>query len=426
MTEPEFNIELKDITGKSFEFKSQNHALDFLRQEIAFWSETNSKLGQSGKPLPPSVVNTLPLERIIKTIDTYSDVDHKLFDTKLRNETSLLHKLWIWSGHPFIDHIIKCNIEHSQTAAKRCLDILTHPDTNYSSGGIQELWGALYAFDFLHNQQLADDSSDERLSSHLHETYQSLMKEVEEFRTSLKIWQDGAKSDWDSLYKESEKLLKSVAKKNDEELTTFKGEKVSDLNAFIDEHNSKFEDYISSKELLLANFVEAKTKDIEILEQTYEDKLRLEKPAQYWNKASKKFNTQGYIGSAILFALSLIGVVIFYKFYGNYLAGQESKINLDTIKGIVLFGTGVASYAYLIRAVAKFTFSCFHLQRDAEEREQLTYLYLSLSQGGNVSEQSKEIILQALFSRSETGLLGTDSSPTMPSNILDILKSSKN
>jgi hypothetical protein len=52
--------------------------------------------------------------------------------------------------------------------------------------------------------------------------------------------------------------------------------------------------------------------------------------------------------------------------------------------------------------------------RDSEEREQLTYLYLSLKNQSAVDDNSKDIILQALFSRTETGLLAQEHGPTMP------------
>ena len=52
--------------------------------------------------------------------------------------------------------------------------------------------------------------------------------------------------------------------------------------------------------------------------------------------------------------------------------------------------------------------------RDAEEREQVTYLYLSLSEETNVDEEARSIVLQALFSRSETGLLNQEHGPAMP------------
>jgi len=39
---------------------------------------------------------------------------------------------------------------------------------------------------------------------------------------------------------------------------------------------------------------------------------------------------------------------------------------------------------------------------------------LSLANETNVDDESRKIVLQALFSRSDTGLLANDSGPTMP------------
>ena len=87
---------------------------------------------------------------------------------------------------------------------------------------------------------------------------------------------------------------------------------------------------------------------------------------------------------------------------------------MNTVQGIVIFATLLAVYGILIRVLSRLTFSAFHLMRDAEEREQLTYLYLSLINEKKIDEKSRDIILQALFSRSETGLLSGESAPTMP------------
>lgn len=82
---------------------------------------------------------------------------------------------------------------------------------------------------------------------------------------------------------------------------------------------------------------------------------------------------------------------------------------------MVVFATLGAIFAFVIRVFARMAFSSFHLMRDAEEREQLTYLYLSLSKESEIDKESRDIVLQALFSRSETGLLNQDSGPSMPS-----------
>lgn len=55
--------------------------------------------------------------------------------------------------------------------------------------------------------------------------------------------------------------------------------------------------------------------------------------------------------------------------------------------------------------------------KDANECYQLTYVYLSLLKEGAVSPEERLIVLQSIFSRSNTGLLKGDSSPTLPDGL---------
>lgn len=48
---------------------------------------------------------------------------------------------------------------------------------------------------------------------------------------------------------------------------------------------------------------------------------------------------------------------------------------------------------YIVHFLAKFSVSSYHLARDAEERKQLTYVYLSLLEKGAVSTEQQEIVL---------------------------------
>ena len=67
-------------------------------------------------------------------------------------------------------------------------------------------------------------------------------------------------------------------------------------------------------------------------------------------------------------------------------------------------------------------FSSYHLARDAEERHTLTFFYLALIKDTEVNEEDRKMILQSLFSRTDTGLLKEDSSPTLPGGILEKMK----
>ena len=81
--------------------------------------------------------------------------------------------------------------------------------------------------------------------------------------------------------------------------------------------------------------------------------------------------------------------------------------------------TLISFIAYAIRVISKLTFSSFHLVRDAEEREQLTYVYLALHKEKGIDQTERHLVMQSLFSRADTGLLKDDASPTMPGNIVD-------
>ena len=164
---------------------------------------------------------------------------------------------------------------------------------------------------------------------------------------------------------------------------------------------------------------------IQELENLYQEKLRLQKPAEYWKKAAKKFRLEGIICAGLLVISLLLGVGYLSNFFTDWLTGQALKVQLKTVQGIVIFATLLAVYGILIRVLSRLAFSAFHLMRDAEEREQLTYLYLSLINEKKIDEKSRDIILQALFSRSETGLLTGDSAPAMPSVGMSDIANSK-
>ncbi|EJG1066426.1 hypothetical protein C4G47_RS19150 [Vibrio parahaemolyticus O1] len=169
--------------------------------------------------------------------------------------------------------------------------------------------------------------------------------------------------------------------------------------------------------------LEGSTKKLSELEATYQEHLKLEKPAEYWSKSAKKYDDSSSLWFGVLVLLILVGVAGFAHFYSLYLSGQDTGVTLDTVKGIVLFVSGITIYGFLIRVVSRMLMSATHLKRDSEERAQLTYFYLALIKDGAIDEKSREIVIQSLFSRTETGLITGDSSPTMPA--MDVLKNVK-
>ncbi len=160
-------------------------------------------------------------------------------------------------------------------------------------------------------------------------------------------------------------------------------------------------------------------KDNELL---YGEKLKLEKPADYWQKRAIKLENEGkkwlfwLIGASITAVISLIVVLYFIS------DGTLKELFAESgsaIRWSIVFIALISFLAFCIRTFAKLMFSAYHLARDAEEREQLAYVYLALINDKNIEEAERHLVLQSLFSRSDSGLLKSDTSPTMPGNIVD-------
>ncbi len=172
-------------------------------------------------------------------------------------------------------------------------------------------------------------------------------------------------------------------------------------------------------------FVDDTLKHRTDLEKTYRDLLRLKSPADYWSKRVLALKRDGKKYIMWLVALVVFATGLLYFLLGTIANDSIGKIFESAgtaIKWSIVFITFISLLAYGIRILAKLSFSSFHLARDAEEREQLTYLYLALKKDGNVEDADRQLVLQSLFSRADTGLLKDDSSPSMPGSVTSVVE----
>jgi hypothetical protein len=202
--------------------------------------------------------------------------------------------------------------------------------------------------------------------------------------------------------------------------------KVKDFENTIDEITSQkseeLDKWVSNrKDHLDQLFVEATVKQT-TLEDTYQSKLRLEPAAQYWNQRATALRKDGQKWICWLIVDIGISVGILISVLLMISNGTIADVFKDVgaaVKWSIVFITLVSFMAYGLRILSRLAFSSFHLARDAEEREQLAYVFLSLSKDANLDETQRNLITQSLFSRSDSGLLREESSPTMPGNIID-------
>ncbi|WP_064608925.1 DUF6161 domain-containing protein [Photobacterium sp. J15] len=178
---------------------------------------------------------------------------------------------------------------------------------------------------------------------------------------------------------------------------------LNNMNTLLETEKSRF-----------GSFLEQSKESMEKAERTYHDTLRFTGPARYWRQSARRYYKQGSIWASILIFIAIFGMVFFYEVYQEFVLSSESTSTIISVKQVAMLVILVTIYAFIIRSVSRLTFSSFHLMRDSEERRQLTHLYLSLSNKNKIDDSSRDLVLQALFSRTETGLLSGDSSPSMP------------
>lgn len=278
----------------------------------------------------------------------------------------------------------------------------------------------LGAYDFITQPSLSNINAKDRLTGSLL-AYEFSLKgdsEIAKRKEAEKKSIAKLRSDFEKHFNDSESHLVSY-------LTTA-NQKVIDSSKQID-------DFLKNKEQGYSAWFQQTSKDfnafhtasnekVKALENLYQEKLKLEAPAKYWNERAKKLRKEGYWWLIGLIVCIGIGVVVLIWILNMIAEGTLSKIFESTataIKWSVALITLISFLAYAIRIISKLTFSSFHLVRDAEEREQLTYIYLALQREKGIDQTERHLIMQSLFSRADTGLLKDDASPTMPGNIVD-------
>lgn len=184
-------------------------------------------------------------------------------------------------------------------------------------------------------------------------------------------------------------------------------------------NKNKFTVFLDNTTSDFTNLFDNSNKEIESLKEQYGELLKLKEPVTYWKERATELNKKAnnilylIIGISLIFALLVYALLWFTPegLLDSLFGGDKYK----AIRWSFVFIIFISIFFVVIKALMKYMFSNYHLARDAEEREKLTYLYISLRNDSTVSEEEKKIVFQALFSRSDTGLLKEDSSPTMPS-----------
>lgn len=371
-------------------FKGFSTIHKFISQQVDGWN----KYENLPKELEQSKNHFNNLKnRLVKFINSYHTQNEQTLNSHWNTERSQIqsNSNYFTYDCPQIDFLIEIHKINTSAYPGAYNFIIGSHRTNNKF----EFTGAIMAYEFEFKDQT-------EITTRRNKEKSSITKLRNDFRAQLT---------------ESETQLSGHLTKANSEYSDY----VEKLDELKSEKETNFQEWFDkSKEEFTSFDTDSKTK-ISDLEKTYEELLRLKKPAEYWSSRAVTLKKEGWKAVNWLIGLVAFACITLYLLLWLTPEGMLLsfiKGNAQAIKWSIIYITFISFLAFGIRTLNKIAFSSFHLARDSEEREQLTYVYLALIKDGAVDEKDKNLIMQSLFSRADTGLLKDDSAPTMPNDMV--------
>lgn len=234
------------------------------------------------------------------------------------------------------------------------------------------------------------------------------------FNLAIKFRYPEIENDLFKIHKESTKEVLESAKETQADFTSLITEDQKNLLSEFGELKSALKEEKENYSEKHSQLIQEKQKKFELLEETYQEHLKLKEPAEYWKIAAQEYEDKGNIWRNWTFwfgGFYIAGLIFLLLF-----AQVENNFDLSSVKFTIVL-TVIISIGFLVlNLFIKLSTSNFHLANDARERHHLTYVYLALLNETDISGEEKSIVLQSLFSRAESGLIRSDSGPQLPGN----------
>ena len=205
-----------------------------------------------------------------------------------------------------------------------------------------------------------------------------------------------------------EEVVKPVSEKVEKIDSQIIEEKDKDIINLFDEHKNEIDEFKTK----INEWRDNKERQIEKLEETYKSKLQLEAPETLWERRAAKYRIKSrwWMGG-----LSVFIVVLLVS--GGYFAVKIHDYVQEMAKGIPFISKSfiyvalISFLIYIIRIIIKIIISNQHMSMEYEQKAALTRFYQALIQDGKeVDKEEKLIIFNALFRKTDTGLIKSDNS----------------
>ncbi len=202
-------------------------------------------------------------------------------------------------------------------------------------------------------------------------------------------------------------VVKPVSEKVKKLDSQIKG-KYEETTILINKHKNEIDEFKTK----INEWRDNKERQIETLEETYKSKLQLEAPETLWESRAAQYRVKSrwWMGGLLLF---IIGLLV----SGGYFAVEIHDYVQEMAKGIPFISKSfiyvalISFLIYIIRIIIKIIISSQHMSMEYEQKAALTRFYQALIQDGKeVDKEEKLIIFNALFRKTDTGLIKSDNS----------------
>ena len=192
------------------------------------------------------------------------------------------------------------------------------------------------------------------------------------------------------------------------ETTNLIEEKDKDIINLFDDHKNEIDEFKTK----INEWRDNKERQIGILEETYKNKLQLEAPEALWERRAAKYRKKSnwWTSGLLIF---IVGLLV----SGGYFADKIHDYVQEMVKGVPFISKSFVYVAlisfliYIIRIIIKIIISSQHMSMEYEQKAALTRFYQALIQDGKeVDKEEKLIIFNALFRKTDTGLIKSDNS----------------
>ena len=228
------------------------------------------------------------------------------------------------------------------------------------------------------------------------------------------------------LKKEMSVIEETIPKRKNEILNYMEA-----ISKGLDIWKNGFLDDVENWKIKINKWQKESENKINALEKAYNEKLKLEAPEKLWNEKAKNYGKAYVIWLLITIVLG-IGIVFFTAytikvFYFNNASNNNLENEVFKYFPKTFLFLGILSLAlYILRVVIKIVLSNKHLQLEYEQKAALTRFYQALVHDGkNINENERLIIFNALFSKTESGLIKLSDTPNDIENIIFSILSKK-